>query len=293
MVTAKNENKLGQYIPLHYHYQMLVDNNRMMNFRQAISMKVKPGDMVVDLGSGTGALSFFAAREGASVIGIENNRVLVDYSEQRMLANGISSKVKLLHQDAMLWTPNVPVDIVVCEMLHSGLLREKQIQVINSFRRNHLKKFGRIPQFIPYATLLAVQPIHMDYDFEGFYAPIPLFQDPYTVQSSQTIFNPLVYKTVVYEDEEEGSIEANLTFTAEEGTTINALRFVTKSILAMDLLTKDSVEWFNQYLVLPLGSTLNIDAGESFSVQFKYHSGDEIEVLQASLIVRPVENSSL
>ena len=48
---------LGQFIPLHYHFQMLSDNNRMAAFSAAIKHVVKPNHRVVDLGSGTGVMS--------------------------------------------------------------------------------------------------------------------------------------------------------------------------------------------------------------------------------------------
>jgi len=284
-MSDRKEHKLGQYIPIHYHYQMLSDANRMTNFRKAIDMKVKNNHNIVDLGSGTGALSFFASKLGATITGVENNLELVEYSNQLIQLNDISEAVTIEYGNANDWISEEPVDIVICEMLHSALLREKQIQVINSFKSKHLNKFNKVPEFIPYATLLAVQPIDMDYNFQGFIAPIPLFQDPYTTDSTKDVFEPKVYKTVVYEDYEDGIIDVNIKFVSAKKTKINALRFVTKNILSMDRLTKDSVEWFNQYLVIPIDREMNLIEGESFRVKFKYISGDEIDVLRDSLEV--------
>ena len=286
------EHKLGQYIPVHYHYQMLSDTNRMENFRKAIDMKVNKTHRVVDFGSGTGALSFFASKKGAHVTGIENNTQLVKYSNQLIEHNNMSDKVNIEYQDASEWEPMEPIDIVICEMLHSALLREKQIQVINSLKEKHIKKFNKVPEFIPYATLLAVQPIAMDYDFQGFVAPVPLFQDPYTTNSGKDLFEPEVYKTVVYEDYEDGYIDAEVVFEVHKDTRVNSLRFITKSILSMDRLTKDSVEWFNQYLVLPIGRDIELIKGACLHVSFNYNSGDEIDVLQESLVVEMIRNNN-
>lgn len=284
-MTKEKEHELGQYIPVHYHYQMLSDSNRMTNFLEAIEMKVKSNDKVVDLGSGTGALSFLASKTGARVTGIENNLQLVEYSNRLIAQNHMAGTVTIEYGDANEWVPDEPVDLVICEMLHSALLREKQIQVINSFKSKHLSKFGQVPEFIPYATLLAVQPIEMDYNFHGFIAPIPLFQDPYSTDSSKDLIEPKLYKTVVYEDYENGVIDANIKFIADRDMTINGLRFITKNILSMNRLSKDSVEWFNQYLVLPVGRDIDLIQGESFRVRFKYNSGDEMDVLIESLEV--------
>ncbi|MBL8510579.1 MAG: hypothetical protein JNM52_02940, partial [Betaproteobacteria bacterium] len=40
---------LGQFIPLHYHHNMLMDENRMSNFKAAIELQVFPGARVLEL----------------------------------------------------------------------------------------------------------------------------------------------------------------------------------------------------------------------------------------------------
>ena len=70
MLTNKNFNVedntlLGQYIPLHYHYQMLSDEARISSFKAALQLLVPEGGKVLELGAGTGIMSFFAAQKKA------------------------------------------------------------------------------------------------------------------------------------------------------------------------------------------------------------------------------------
>ena len=76
---------LGQFIPLHYHHNMLMDENRMSAFKAAIDYAVFNGAKVLELGGGTGVLSCLAASKASKVWCVEFNPDLVAES-RRLLA---------------------------------------------------------------------------------------------------------------------------------------------------------------------------------------------------------------
>ena len=200
-VPAQNE--LGQYIPLHYHANMLLDSFRMEAFQQAIDTSINAGDVVLELGGGTGILSFFAARRGAKVYCVERNPALADSAIAFLKMNHCDDRVEVIQADAMVYLPPEPVDCVICEMLHVAMIREKQLCVIHDLKRRYLKKYpNQIPKFIPEASILAVQAIQYDYHFCGYQAPIPVFQNP-VEQDQRTcgltdpavLFNDLLRRT--------------------------------------------------------------------------------------------------
>jgi protein arginine N-methyltransferase 1 len=285
------KNELGQYIPLHYHYQMLSDKNRMNAFEKAIAAVVLKSHKVVDLGSGTGVMTFNAAKKGGQVWGIENNPALATHSQYLMKRNGIRDQVNIIHADAMEWEPEEAVDVVICEMLHSALLREKQVEVISKFRNKHFDRFNKIPVFLPTATLLAVQPVWHKYTFAGYHAPIPLFEDAYSVTAGLTpLCDPIIYKTVDYFDAEVEPIEGNLIFKFKNDAQVNALRFITKSILSMDLVSGETTDWHNQHLTLQLDDEIQVKSGQEIQVTFCYTPGDPIEKLHQSMNVKVVSD---
>lgn len=285
------KSELGQYIPTHYHYQMLSDKNRMNAFEKSIAEVVLPSQKVVDLGSGTGVMAFNASKKALKVWAIEKNPALADRSREFMNINGLADRIEVIQGDAMQWMPEEPVDVVICEMLHSALLRENQVQVISNFRNEHFNRFKKNPVFLPTATLLGVQPVWQEYDFGGFKAPIPLFQDAYTKAEGLTeACDPKVYKTVDYNVAEVEPINGDLTFELKNNARINALRFITKSILSMNLTSGELIDWQNQYLVLPLDNEIQVKSGQEIRIRFNYIPGDPIEKLNQSIQINATSN---
>ena len=60
IIDARNRNI---FVTLDQHERMLSDQLRVDTYYRAISKQVKKGDVVADLGTGTGILSFFAAAQ--------------------------------------------------------------------------------------------------------------------------------------------------------------------------------------------------------------------------------------
>jgi protein arginine N-methyltransferase 1 len=281
-----DKNQLGQFIPKHYHFQMLSDNNRLSAFKKAIEETVKPGDRVVDLGSGTGVLSFLAARQGAQVRGIEFNPALVEASRTFISGMNLSEKIQIIEADAASYISQEPIDVVICEMLHSALLREKQLEVLVSFCENHHKEFGRKPILLPCATILAVQPVFQTYSFEGYYAPISLFQSAYQINEDCIIHGePLVYQIIDYLKVKNTAICADLNFSFSEPCTVNALRFITKNILSIQWKTHETTDWHSQHLVIPLERPYHFSAGDRMNIKFMYSPGASIHSLEKAIAV--------
>jgi protein arginine N-methyltransferase 1 len=276
---------LGQFIPLHYHHNMLMDQNRMHGFKSAIAYAVKPGAKVLELGGGTGVLSWFAADKASKVYCVEFNPDMVKEARKFLAMNPNGEKVEVIHADAFEYLPPEPVDVVICEMIHVGMLREKQVEVIESFKRRYLERFGGpLPLFLPEAVIMAVQPLQQEYDFEGFCAPIVQFQEthviyPGTVEMAQ----PAVYSIIDFNQPNELTYTWQGKFVVERNGEINAMRFVTKNILAVVQEQSSTIDWLVPYMTLPLAESVQAREGDVLQVSFQYRAGGSIQPLQASL----------
>ena len=278
---------LGQFIPLHYHHNMLLDANRMSNFKQAIEHAVFNGAKVLELGGGTGVLSCLAAAQAARVWCVEFNPDLVAESRRFLALNANGCRVEVIHADAFDYLPPEPVDVVICEMIHVAMLREKQIEMIEAFKQRYQKRFGGpLPIFIPEAVIMAVQPLQQSYDFFGFYAPIIQFQRPQAIHtSSHELAAPVVYSTLDLSQETSREIQWRGNIVLTQDGTVNALRFITKNVLALLHEQASSIDWLIDYLVLPLATSVEGKAGDVLQVSFSYLAGGSIRSLENSMRV--------
>jgi len=276
---------LGQFIPVHYHHNMLMDQNRMHSFKSAIHYAVFEGAKVLELGGGTGVLSCFAAQKASKVYCVEFNPDMVHEARRFLGMNKNGNRVEVIHADAFEYLPPEPVDVVICEMIHVGMLREKQVEVIESFKRRYLAKFGGpLPVFLPEAVIMAVQPLQQEYDFEGFYAPIVQFQEtgvayPGTVELAQ----PAVYSIIDFGQPVDPMFGFDGAFVVDRSGTLNALRFVTKNVLAVVQEHATTIDWLNHYMTLPLYEPIKVKAGDMLRVSFSYRAGGSLPSLQATI----------
>ena len=277
--------ELGQFIPFIYHHNMLADPVRMEAFRAAIALAVPQGSRVLELGGGTGVLSFFAAQRAAKVWCVERNPELAQAARRLLALNPGGERVEVVEADAFDYLPPEPVDVVICEMLHVGMLREKQVPVLAAFKRRYLEKFGEpLPRFVPEGFIQAVQPVQQSFDFGGYYAPVPSLQDPSALQPrTRELGLPVLFQLACYGDSLPADCDWQGELAIAQDGQLNALRFITKNVLAIVEEEQRTVDWFSQYLILPLDEPLTVTAGQQVAVSFSYTLGDPIATLKPNV----------
>jgi protein arginine N-methyltransferase 1 len=79
-----------------FHHSMLADETRTAAFLRAILATVKSGDVVVDIGSGTGVLSLFAAMAGASRVYAIEREPIIEVARDIASGNGLSETIRFI-----------------------------------------------------------------------------------------------------------------------------------------------------------------------------------------------------
>lgn len=149
-----------------WHFRMLNDKARNEAYKGAIHAAVaelrsqqKPSGKgsirCVDIGAGTGILSILAAQGGAEeVFAVESAKVFCQVAQECVSKNGCSDAVRVLHKrsdeiDLSRDMAGRKADLIVTELVDSGLLGEHIIPTLHHARENLLAPGGKV---IPYGA---------------------------------------------------------------------------------------------------------------------------------------------
>ena len=143
------------YAELEVHRTMIHDRVRTEAFRRAIESVVRPGDVVLDVGAGSGILSVFAARAGAArVYAVEATTVAV-VAQGLAAANGAAGIVQVIQGDIMEVELPERVDVIVSEWLGGFGIDEGMLAPVIAARDRWLKPGGvMIPRAVTAWTAL-------------------------------------------------------------------------------------------------------------------------------------------
>jgi protein arginine N-methyltransferase 1 len=126
------------------HRSFLDDPARMDCFSRAVAETVRPGDVVADLGSGTGILGLMACRAGASRVYSVERTPMTSLARRIASANGFSGRVIALQGLSTRVDVPEPVDVVLSDMIgHIGFLAGGAESLIDA-RMRWLKPGGRL-----------------------------------------------------------------------------------------------------------------------------------------------------
>ncbi len=149
---GKNKEKFNA---LREHEFMLIDKPRIDSYHSAISRFVKPGDTVIDVGTGVGILALFAAQQGAKKVYAIDHSNIISVAKRVARFNKIKDIVFIQTHSKQL-TLDSPVDVILHEQMGNFLFDEYMVDNICDLRDRLLKKGGRI---IPDTFELFIEPV--------------------------------------------------------------------------------------------------------------------------------------
>ena len=140
LYDIKNEDEFGN---LYEHEKMLADSERINTYRNAIRKHVREGDTVLDLGTGTGILSLFAANQNPKKI------YAIDHSEfikiaRKIAAHNNYTNIEFVKKNSRVFKTQVKFDIIIHEQMGDYLFNENMVQNLLDLKKRLLKPNGMI-----------------------------------------------------------------------------------------------------------------------------------------------------
>jgi SAM-dependent methyltransferase len=149
---------------------MVSDTFRTEAFARAISQVVKPGDVVLDVGTGTGILAMLAARAGARKVYAVDQSEIARLATDLVRANGLEDIVRVFRGPSSALDIGEKVDVLVSEWLGHFAFVEAMLDDVLTARDAHLAPGGRmIPGSVDVCLAPIDDPVLYVYDGPGFW----------------------------------------------------------------------------------------------------------------------------
>lgn len=152
-----------------YHAQITTDETRIAAWEAALNDVIKPGMLVLEVGTGSGILAMLAARAGAQVVSCEKDPIPAAIAEETIRTNGLDRQVRIIGKSAQ--DLHVPIDlprladVLVLDLFADRLFDLRPFEIIRSARRLLRPDAVAVPQQISLQAALA--------DFRRWFRMVP------------------------------------------------------------------------------------------------------------------------
>lgn len=266
-------------------YECLADEDRTRNFLDAINQVVAKGDHVLELGTGTGVLSLFAAKAGANPVhAFEIVKPMAEIARQNILSNNLEDIVTVYDGDvtATQIDHNEYYDLLIAEMISVGLIEEQLVPAFNNILKQGILK--KTAHAMPCANRTYVELV--DTSYEHFGVLLKTIQIEQTWQKSKIkeiltrreLISHVDFNTAIKEREPiDPHVEQEVDFVATKTGTVNGLRLTSDSILS-DKVVSGWTQCMNSPAIIPIDE-FDVSEGERVAMRIAYTMGEEMKSL--------------
>lgn len=251
-------------------FNCLIDEKRTLAYGKAISSTVRPGDVVVDMGTGSGVLAMLAARAGAKkVYAIEIDQSNIATLGAVFRANGLDDRIVLIHGDVCKIDLPEKVDVIIGEMIATALIEELQVPAMNNMLRfaKHGKQATRV-LLTGYRTYLDLVNNPETYYGHRFKIVRYEYSDMRQLKSKSYSEKQLISDVDFTQINTNLKVNQNLTISITRRGEINGLRLSGESLF-FDGSTLGTTYAYSYPVILPI-DTREVSKGEILNVKIGY-----------------------
>lgn len=248
-------------------FNCLIDTRRTHAFARAIRRTVREGDVVVDMGSGSGVLAMLAAKAGAKVVyAIENDPNNLRHLQATFALNGFGDAIRVIEGSVLEVVLPEKVDVVIGEMIATALIEELQVPAMN-----HILKFAkRNVRVLLQRYDTKIDLVHNRNRYYGLQFDIPRYEYP-----GERILEslPLSKKALVHSHDftrltEDFRVERELSIRTEKSGVCNGLR-LSGTTTFCDGSRLGATFAYSYPLILPVPA-MRVKPGATFDVTLTY-----------------------
>jgi hypothetical protein len=143
-------------IDYHYYTSLIMQSRRVNAFWEALRERVSEDAVVVEIGTGLGTFSMFAAQHGASHVYAIEQSAVSQVAEELVRLNGLDDRVTIVEGISTQVTLPVKGDVLVFEDFSSLFIRQGLEELLNDAFDRHLKPGACV---IPEEVTLYMAPV--------------------------------------------------------------------------------------------------------------------------------------
>jgi type II protein arginine methyltransferase len=140
-VRMRARRLLGSLLP-GYHVPMMNDARRNRAWDGALRALIRPGMLVLEIGTGAGMLALMAARAGARVVTCETNEVAAALAVELAARNGLADRIEVIAEHSRVLRLGThldrPADLLICDIFSDELLSFDPLSAIADARERLL-----------------------------------------------------------------------------------------------------------------------------------------------------------
>lgn len=249
-------------------FNCLIDEKRTLAFKKAIYNTVKKGDVVVDIGTGSGILAMFAADAGAErVYAVECDENNLKTLKENFKINGFENKIILINGDARKVKLPEKVDVIIGEMIATGLIEEQQIPAMNNMLK-YAKKNVKVllKSYESYIDLVSNKDFYYGHKLKNVrYEYTGVGEVKSRSLSEKKIYNKVSFLKI----NKKNKINKNIIFITNKNGKINGIRISSKTIFH-DNSVFDYSFAYSYPIILPIND-MNVRKNDKFLVKISYN----------------------
>jgi|GEM_PF-876073 predicted RNA methylase len=258
--------------------QCLIDEEKATMFETAIKNAVAPDSVVLELGTGSGLLSMMAVRAGAKkVFAVEFDPYIASVAKQNFINNNLENKIELIIGDARtidLAKYFEKIDVVIMEMLSTGMVDEYQVQAINNLHKQKL--IDNKTKLIPERQETNITLASTNFEISGFQMKMVrhLWQHDHNIDLIDKLSDTQILNSIDFYKPINEHYSSTISFKASKSGLLNSIYLNSKAIVNQhDNLFLESTHSMNPIVIVPL-KDMEVKIEDKIKIKIDYDFGE-------------------